>query len=1517
MSKNFNLSIPKKRLRTARFKWGQYFSSTAFSGAALSLVLAGALILPQTVQAADENVSTDGGTTGCTLAGPGTITDGVFSLIPAGSDFKITCTGVLNGDLTNASIESIEDDLASKGYRPGTSKILLDVDGVTSKDYRIAFVSVAGLNILTGDFTSDAFETDGVAISLMSEDDVDDVNYGTAINAENRAVVTVKGAGRKAFSITGVGGANASFTNHEDATITTSGDVHQRPVPRYDGDQYPNRRSDGVSVETYGTSGDVTIENHGTATINAKAAKGLTGGVAGTNYDGTEIETPSTGSVTIDNYGKVTTTGDAHEFPVSAGYPDDVVEDINRVYRPYGVQAYINKEGTGDITITNHEDAAIETEGLGSRGITTYSDGPGTIEITNHGTVTNKGGAWQPESEPYLSRPYGVYGNSAGGGSVIVKNYGSVTTGDETKTMTDRDALGDDNIEVSGTQGHALRAVAQGDDPEIASVRNHADGIITTWGDFAHGMSTWANGYSESFSVEAQGINDGTITTNGGNADGMLIFAGDSTDESSTVTATNSGTITVKGDSIGENHTNGISAGYWMDGDDDEGAYSGDALGTVTVTNSGTVEATGEGAAAIAGGYWAAQGNTIENSGDVVININEGSTVTASGNNSVAVIAETHGSGNVAINVINGEAPPEDATKITAGHGEGEGNVRFGYGISATANTGGTPTNSDDASDDTVNDVDITVRGEINNDEVRNITIQAYGDGGETDETSIDETRGVAIYANSGGMFENGDYTGTGRSNISITNANVIGGDQGSGYAVIFKGGPGTLTLDNSRLEGDIVFTDAPDRLIIKDSFMHETNGCNTASASPDNQCSQILGDIHFGGGDPDVDGDVMEIGTNYFKMDAMDITGYPTINFNGNESSATRTLDLRDVRFNVAGINFGDDDVVDDTLKIVVGDRPSSINGNIDFGGGTDTLTIHIDNTRNPFDLMGEITGLETMTKTGPGVARVNDVVFTASTLNLDAGKLIVSGHLDLKTGRLNIKNTGKLVFEVGNIEKDAEDYGRLTAGRLVFRGTDAEDHQVFVQLSEGLSDSEATTVQASIADLGELNLLDVDDVHTGPGNNPQNNVMMVQVKSESTDGTSAPMVGSITVDAQTGTGAVVIAPDMVAMIEKTGVAAVDMPMAPGVTVTPPVVVTPPVQGGGGGGSTPTSTAAASSSSGGGGGGGAILGLGLLAVLLNSFVGDDDASASFGDYYFNTPQSAYIASINERGVMTIKETGNQPYQMWIRTGHTAQPMQMTGVSNTGVSGTEVGVNLYNSDTFYINTSVAPNVAAEVGSLNLAGKGEVYSLNSGWRNDRYFAGMRLSHGEFEVNSIVDNPIVNSALISNAKLRNTQAQLRAGMNLGTGALRFTPSAAVQVGKYENSEHVAESPALEATIPSYTQDYTSVQLGLKMTSDKWLSFANGSKWKPQLKFDSIHTDSKDAGSLTLRQSDKAGALSFNTNAGLRSMPDVVNSMSFGATVKSSANDQAEWKFGFAGLEADGEEYYAAMAAYQLRF
>ena len=1150
MSKNFNLSIPKKRLRSARFKWGQYFSKlvTFFSSAekrrstchnyfnltAKGVIALLAVLIATTVpKTAFSQSATD-----CEISGKGTVgAQGGFQLDPSDNDFKITCAATANLDSINDLIkaklgeEALMDDsqILIEISQGNNGQIELD-DRTLEHPYTIIF---SGTIENSGNY--------GTAISVnnyrpgLTPADID-------VDVENHAMVTT-GDGRRGFSIEAYGTSSASFTNH--GTITTSGDVHQRPAPGYIGN-WPNRRSDGVHVTSYDTEGDVTLINLGTVTINAKAASGLNGGVAGTDYAGDDTETPSSGNVRIENYGTVTTTGDAHEFPVSVGNPN--VENIKRAYRPYGVQAYINNEGTGNIKITNKSGATITTTGRGSRIISAYSDGPGDVTVINEGadgetaagTVTNEGGAWQASTESFMSSPNGLYGNSGGGGPVVVTNLGSVTIGHAVDSkMANPEAIemaisningrssGDpvaqadlDAIGVSGTFGNALYAIAEGEDPGHAEVNN--EGTITTWGYKAHGMRTWAQGGSEDSVHRAEGTNkaSGMITTHGDNADGMMILAASSTHADSYVSATNEGTITVNGDSAVNNVTNGISAGFWMDRDKDGIPYSNDADGTVTVTNSGTVEATGDGTTAIAAGFWRAQGNTIENSGDVIVNIEEGSTVTASGNNSTALYAQTHGSGNVDINVVNGAALPGDATNITAGKFDDKADSdpmndikNNGYGIYAVANT--------DSSDDdepsattTDNDVDITVRGEINNDSVRNITIQAYGDGDETDENSIDETRGVAIYADSGGMYESGVYTGTGRSNISITRANVIGGDQGSGYAVMFRGGHGTLTVDDSRLEGDIVFTEANDRLIINDSK-------GTCAENSNVDCAQFSvrdgGGIHFGGGD-----DVMRINANHFTMDGINITGSPTINFSGDNSSP-RSLTLRDVRFDVTSINFRG--AINDTLTLSANDRPSSINSEIiDFGRGEDTLTINVGD-RMTFDLMGAITNLETMHKRGGGVARVNDVEFTESTLNLHNGKLIVSGDLNLgeyvdqsdEGGRLIIENAGKLVFEIGNIEKDAEDYGQLTAGRLVFRGTDAEDHQVFVQLSEGLSDSEATTVRTSIADLGELNVLDVRKVRAGAGVNGAENVMMVQVKSESTDGTEK--VGEIAVDAQTGT--------------------------------------------------------------------------------------------------------------------------------------------------------------------------------------------------------------------------------------------------------------------------------------------------------------------------------------------------------------------------------------------------------------
>ncbi len=277
-----------------------------------------------------------------------------------------------------------------------------------------------------------------------------------------------------------------------------------------------------------------------------------------------------------------------------------------------------------------------------------------------------------------------------------------------------------------------------------------------------------------------------------------------------------------------------------------------------------------------------------------------------------------------------------------------------------------------------------------------------------------------------------------------------------------------------------------------------------------------------------------------------------------------------------------------------------------------------------------------------------------------------------------------------------------------------------------------------------------------------------------------------------------------------------------------------------------PGDAAPAATASSGGSGGVGIIGLGLLAVLLASFSADDEASAAgLAGSAFGSPQSAYLAEASARGILTLRETGNQPYRMWIRTSQGAQSLPMTGVAGTGVDGTEVGFNLYGSDRFYLGASVAPNVTARVDSLNLAAEGTVHALSSGWRSDHAFAGLRLSQGDFRVDALVANPMVNGALFSQARLRNTQVQLRTGLNLNAGALRFTPSASIQMGSLEQGAHVAESTVLRANVPAFKQDYTSYQLGLKMSSEKWLDLAGGGQWQPQLKLATIRTNSGGGG------------------------------------------------------------------------
>ena len=208
--------------------------------------------------------------------------------------------------------------------------------------------------------------------------------------------------------------------------------------------------------------------------------------------------------------------------------------------------------------------------------------------------------------------------------------------------------------------------------------------------------------------------------------------------------------------------------------------------------------------------------------------------------------------------------------------------------------------------------------------------------------------------------------------------------------AVVFESGRGTLNVTNSRIVGDVEF-DAGD---FNDLF-------SLAGGNAE-------GNINFGDGD-----DKFDIRSGLVK---------------GN-------------------IDFGDGD---DTLNLRIWGR---IDGDLNFGLGDDHLYLDVLNTYGPSVITGSIFGIETMTKRCPGDVRIEgEVDFTASTLSLEEGGLIVAGVVDLMDGEVIIHDETKLTFEIGDIVTDSLNYGRFENATAIFK-QDA-DPEIHTQLAASLVD-------------------------------------------------------------------------------------------------------------------------------------------------------------------------------------------------------------------------------------------------------------------------------------------------------------------------------------------------------------------------------------------------------------------------------------------------------------------------------
>lgn len=199
--------------------------------------------------------------------------------------------------------------------------------------------------------------------------------------------------------------------------------------------------------------------------------------------------------------------------------------------------------------------------------------------------------------------------------------------------------------------------------------------------------------------------------------------------------------------------------------------------------------------------------------------------------------------------------------------------------------------------------------------------------------------------------------------------------------------------------------------------------------------------------------------------------------------------------------------DQFNDTLSVI----DSTITGDIDFGGGADTLVTQ----SSVFN--GAITGVSEMFKRGSGVARFNgDVDFSGSSATIEDGTLMFAGDFNLgPDGTMTIQDGARVAAVLTADNKD--DPPQITAGG----GIMAQDGQGNPAALEIYLHADETVDQATRADQATLQQMAQNVIAEGT---PITTVgSEVAIKTERQGGGSA-TIGSIAVMADGSRGAAVV---------------------------------------------------------------------------------------------------------------------------------------------------------------------------------------------------------------------------------------------------------------------------------------------------------------------------------------------------------------------------------------------------------
>ena len=1249
------------------------------------------------------------------------------------------------------------------------------------------------------------------------------------------------------------------------------------------GAAHEGRYARGVIATSRGGVVEVVNESGASIVTRGPAGRGITAG--------------SVGSVaTAINRGTITTHG--HRYNNRSAEGVNANSQWDNTTRGGGVARATN-EASGTVTTYGHNAVGVfAASGFGANA--------GTAAIaTNAGTITTRGNA-------VVNGADGVHAVSEGGLAratnevrATIRTFGAAGNGVEAYNRLATGGAEAENwgrITTSGHQSGSLKAqgILSGSHYNTAYAVNHEGATISTSGRGARGVQVYTNygGPGES----AVAINRGMIATRGNayhtadsvhSTEGLVSFSGG---EASAVAvngydgvietrgaggkgawavayraggeaiARNQGRITTHGDEYRVNRAGTNNDTYR--GATGLGAYSENSGATATNEAGGVIETHGD--VAIGVSAWSAGGANA-----TAVNRGRVTTRGAAANDLPGDVGRLLGSKGVQAHSDNADAR---VVNDTTGRVETYGARAFAL----FAESGGDGSRTSTMTE-VINRGQAQTRG-LNADGV--LAVALHGDTADNpNRTRATNTSGAtvttagigasgvtAVTQVRGGGIRDGYGTAVVRNDGTVT---TTGGAEGSRAGAAAANGllAAFYSPDNTRIRhgGDVTLVNTGD-VTVKgaqaSALYAETFGRGTATV-------RVIGG-----------GVSAEHATGRGLWARTGAAGEVDATIAGGSRIAARTVGNIAAQFQGGVTNVR---LLDSTIagRVVFGGgrdtftvRNGRVGGAIAFGAGADTLNVHGDAW-----LERGFSALGTLSKRGSGnlVVRGNAAFSAGGRAVVENGGLAFTGQFNLgPRGTMRIHDSARLTAVLANPSTPP----RITApGGLTFDG----DAELFVQVARGVTLAQERAYLT------------------------QNQFRRVNV---------SPIANGTRVTARTA-GPVAL---RTARGSSTVVEVGHIPLlANGRTRTPGTMVTSGVRLG-------VFDLAAPANLGDLSAGADSLAAGVSSLL--SAPGESDlmlgggvaklGAALFGVFDAEVPEFAQEETPHRkasamRGFLESRARDGA-LEYWTRSWSGDTPVLASGAEST-VRGYALGVDAPLGAGFRLGVAAMPAVASSTvtnGRRNGAGArldGARYALRAGWRGEVLHAGLSLSQGRYEAQSVFDNPVAGGGLAGRYDLAQDHVHLGAGARMTWRGIQVAPAVSAHAGAMHHGAYTARGSVFRADVPAFSQRYHGWKSELRLSPARWWRGPRSLRWRPTLHLYTQHTQTNAPGSLDVTQRDRAGVLSLSTRARVSGLPRTVHGL--GATVDAVRSESWRLQLGVAGMQADGETDRAVLARLLMRF